>query len=111
MIFRRQMSAPPPTYGGDDSGFGRAGFLLGRLALRPVSFRQGWNIFVESRLGVISLLIIGLFALMAFSHPILMATVWDQATYDPVTGYAFDQVEQPAPPSWRHPAGDGSPGP
>ena len=31
-----------------------------------------------------------------------MATVWDATTYDPVTGYAFDQVEQPAPPSWRH---------
>ena len=45
------------------------------------------------------------FALMAISHPILMATIWDEATYDPVTGYAFDQTEQPAPPSWKHPLG------
>ena len=42
---------------------------------------------------------------MAISHPILMATIWDEATYHPVTGYAFDQTEQPAPPSWKHPLG------
>ena len=74
-----------------------------RLALR--GFREGWSIFVESRIGVIGLSVIIIFALMAISHPILMATIWDEATYDPVTGYAFDQTEQPAPPSWSHPLG------
>ena len=72
-----------------------------RLTLR--GFREGWSIFVESRIGVIGLSVIIIFALMAISHPILMATIWDEATYDPVTGYAFDQTEQPAPPSWAHP--------
>ena len=51
---------------------------------------------MESRVGMLSLFTIILFALMAAAHPILMATVWDPATYDPVTGYSFDQVEQPA---------------
>ena len=74
-----------------------------RLALR--GFRESWTIFVESRIGVIGLAVIVIFALMAVSHPILMATIWDDATYDPVTGYAFDQTEQPAPPSWAHPLG------
>ena len=74
-----------------------------RLALR--GFRESWTIFVESRIGVIGLAVIVVFALMAVSHPILMATIWDATTYDPVTGYAFDQVEQPAPPSWAHPLG------
>ena len=60
---------------------------------------------MESRIGVIGLSVIIIFALMAISHPILMATIWDEATYDPVTGYAFDQTEQPAPPSWSHPLG------
>ena len=60
---------------------------------------------MESRVGALSLFTIVLFALMAVSHPILMATIWDSTTYDPVTGYAFDQVEQPAPPSWNHPLG------
>ncbi len=79
--------------------------MLSRVALTVRSLKQGWNIFMESRLGALSLLVIVIFQLMAASHPILMATVWDPATYDPVTGYAFDQVEQPAAPSWSHPLG------
>jgi peptide/nickel transport system permease protein len=71
-----------------------------RLALRGL--REGWAIFRESRIGILGLAVIVVFALMAISHPILMATIWDDATYNPVTGYAFDQVEQPAPPSWKH---------
>ena len=74
-----------------------------RLALRGL--REGWSIFLESRIGVVGLVVIVIFALMAVSHPILMATIWDDTTYDPVTGYAFDQSEQPAPPSWSHPLG------
>ena len=88
-----------------DLGHGRLGFLLARLRQSARSFRTGWGIFMESRLGALSLIIIVIFALMAASHPVLMATVWDPATYDPVTGYAFDQTEQPAPPSWSHPLG------
>ena len=83
----------------------RLGFVLARLRMSARSFRAGWGIFMESRLGALSLFTILLFALMAVAHPILMATVWDPATYDPVTGYAFDQIEQPAPPSWSHPLG------
>ena len=71
-----------------------------RLAMR--GFREGWSIFLESRIGIVGLVVIIIFALMAVSHPILMATVWDDATYDPVTGYAFDQTAQPAAPSWKH---------
>ena len=73
------------------------------LAFRGL--REGWSIFVESRIGVIGLAVILVFALMAISHPILMATIWDDATYNPVTGYAFGQTEQPASPSWAHPLG------
>ena len=89
-------------------GRGRAHFVLTRLRLAWRSFRSGWAIFMESRVGMIALATIILFSLMAVSHPILMATVWDASTYDPVTGYSFDQVEQPAPPSWRHPLGTDS---
>ena len=74
-----------------------------RLGLRGL--REGWSVFRESRIGVLGLAVIVIFALMAISHPILMATIWDDATYNPVTGYAFDETEQPAPPSWRHPLG------
>ena len=89
-------------FGGENSPSGIRRAKM-RLALR--GFRESWTIFVESRIGVIGLTVIVVFALMAVSHPILMATIWDDTTYDPVTGYAFDQIEQPAPPSWAHPLG------
>lgn len=86
-------------------GHGRLRFVLARLRLMWRSFRNGWGTFMESRTGRLSLGIIIVFALMAAAHPILMAFVWDPATYDPVTGYSFGQVEQPSPPSWKHPLG------
>lgn len=99
------MSGAPPESPRVDPGDGRPRLLQVRMRLALRSFRSGGAVFLESRLGVISLLIILVFALMAISHPILMATVWDADIYDPVTGYALDATEQPAPPSWRHPLG------
>ena len=95
-------SPEPPSM---EVGHSRMRLLLARSRLAWHSFRNGWSIFMESRIGVLSLVIIALFALMAVSHPILMLTIWDADTYDPVTGYAFDQIHQPAPPNWRHPLG------
>ena len=92
---------PPPS----DLHPGRAQMAMARARLALRSFRVGWAIFVESRIGVLSLATIVLFAMMAISHPILMATVWDAEVYDPVTGYAFDRLEHPSPPNWRHPLG------
>ncbi|MXW30797.1 MAG: hypothetical protein F4Z88_08775, partial [Chloroflexi bacterium] len=92
---------PTPEFG-VEPGRGRVRFVLARLRLMWRSFRNGWGIFMESRMGRVSLFTIITFALMAAAHPVLMAFVWDPATYDPVTGYSFDQVEQPAPPSWKH---------
>ena len=86
-------------------GHSRLRLALARTRLAWQSFRNGWSIFMESRIGVLALIIIGIFAVMAVAHPILMLTVWDSDTYDPVTGYAFDRQEQPAPPTWRHPLG------
>ena len=98
-------SSEPPQI---ELGRGRRQLFLARMRLALRSFRGGWSIFIESRIGLLSLVIIVIFALMAISHPILMVTVWDAGTYDPVTGYAFDQVAQPAPPSWKHPLGTDS---
>ena len=88
-----------------DASRSRLRFVLARLRLVWRSFRSGGGTFLESQVGRLSLFIIIVYALMAVAHPILMASVWDPATYDPVTGYSFDQVEQPAPPSWKHPLG------
>ena len=101
----RVVFGPSPEPPRGDLGRGRLRLMQARTRLALRSFENGWRVFVESRIGLVSLVTIVVFALMAVSHPILMATVWDAETYDPVTGYAFDATEQPAPPSWRHPLG------
>ena len=73
-----------------------------RLSLAGRSIRENWGLFVGTRIGIIGLAIIGLYALLAAAHPILMNTVWEPRVYDPVVGYAFDEMRQPAPPSTRH---------
>jgi peptide/nickel transport system permease protein len=66
-----------------------AGVPMWRIRLRLMrrSFATTWGLFRENRMGMIGLALIILFAAMAIAHPILMATVWDPAIYDPVTGY------------------------
>jgi len=74
-----------------------------RLHLFWRNLRHNWALFVKSRIGLIGLVIIVLFGLMALAHPILMKWVWDASVYDPVTGFAFDEpVIHPASPSTRH---------
>jgi peptide/nickel transport system permease protein len=58
-----------------------------RLRLLRRSFATTWGLFRENRLGMFGLGLILLFAVMAISQPILMATAWEPAVYDPVTGY------------------------
>jgi peptide/nickel transport system permease protein len=58
-----------------------------RLRLMRRSFATTWGLFRENRMGMVGLALILVFAAMAIAHPILMATVWDPAIYDPVTGY------------------------
>jgi len=73
-----------------------------RLELFWRAIQTNVGLFAENRIGLVGLSIILFFALLAIAHPILMATVWDETTYDPVTGYAYDETRQPAPPSPRH---------
>jgi len=73
-----------------------------RLRLFARSFRTNWRLFAENRIGLIGLAIILFFAILAIAHPILMKYVWDPTVYDPVVGYAYEETEQPAPPSPRH---------
>jgi peptide/nickel transport system permease protein len=58
-----------------------------RLKLLRRSLGITWGLFRENRMGMFGLALIGLFAVMAIIHPILMSTVWNPAIYDPVTGY------------------------
>jgi peptide/nickel transport system permease protein len=76
-----------------------------RLKLAWKGLRANAALFAENKIGVVGLGIIAMFALMAVAYPILMGTVWDANTYDPIVGYDYTQVEQPAPPSAAHPLG------
>ncbi|WP_036221887.1 ABC transporter permease [Mesoaciditoga lauensis] len=77
-----------------------------KLAWR--SFKENWKIFSESKIGVLGLWIVIIFAIAGFVvYPILAATVWKptlsgMVSYDPVTGYDFTQAINPAPPSLHH---------
>ncbi len=51
-----------------------------------------WVRFRSNRLAMLGVFMIGVFLLAAISHPILMATVWDRATYHPVFGH--DDIEK-----------------
>ena len=68
-----------------------------RLAGRGVA--GSWRMFCENPIGLIGLGVILLFGLLALAHPILMATVWDQRTYDPIIGFDATILTHPSPPS------------
>lgn len=73
-----------------------------RLHLAARSLRQNWSLFLRTRVGVVGLGIIVFYALLALAHPMLMNSVWEPSVYDPVVGYSYDEVRQPAPPSPKH---------
>ncbi len=73
------------------------------VALRQSS--RAWAVFRSSRTGLLGIGVIILFALLALAHPLLMSTVWDDRTYHPVTGFAYDVAAHPSPPSASHPLG------
>lgn len=61
---------------------------------------------LRSKLVVVGLAVLGLFAVLAFVHPVLRATVWSSrpTVYDPVTG--FDPLLlHPSGPNFAHPLG------
>lgn len=80
-----------------------------RLGLMRRSWASNWELFRDSKIGPIGLAIIIFFGIFGALHPILMATVWDPAIYDPVIGYDPPTDEQlmqglnhPMPPSAKH---------
>jgi peptide/nickel transport system permease protein len=47
-----------------------------RLKLFWRSFRRNWSLFSEHKMGIVGLVLIVIFGVMAIAHPILMGTVW-----------------------------------
>lgn len=75
-----------------------------RLRLMLESLGDSWRLFARHKIGLVGLGIIGFFALLAVLQPILLATVWDPAIYDPIQGndvvvHELTVVEQVTDPS------------
>ena len=60
--------------------------------------RSWWRIaavrFKSNKLAMFGVFLIGVFALAAIIHPILMSTVWDRSTYHPVFGHDDIVIEK-----------------
>jgi len=84
------------------SGTGYVPLWRVRLSLARKSLRANWALFAENPVGLVGLGVIIFFGLLAAAHPILMATVWPQNVYDPVTGIDLEAGFHPAGPSPRH---------
>jgi peptide/nickel transport system permease protein len=73
-----------------------------RLGLAWRSLKSNWALFAENPVGLVGLGVIMFFGLLAAAHPILMATVWPDSIYDPVTGIDLEASFHPAGPTPRH---------
>jgi peptide/nickel transport system permease protein len=84
---------------------GWRGFFLSRLHRFQRRLRR-WvgqsRLILDKPMGIIGLVIIAFFALVGLAQPLLMTTVWDQATYDPFIGFDAAVESHPSLPSRTH---------
>lgn len=77
------------------------------LALRHMQARWRrfivqWELFRRRPFGLLAVVVIASFGVMAVIHPILMSTVWSRAVYDPIVGFDLAVEPHPSPPSRQH---------
>jgi peptide/nickel transport system permease protein len=80
----------------------RLGLWRERNRARWRGVKEYWCLFRRNPLGLLGLVIILLFGVMAVIHPILMSTVWNRAVYDPIVGYDLALKPHPTTPSATH---------
>lgn len=84
---------------------GIRGLFMGRVRrwrYRVRNWRRDWLRFLAKPIGLFGLGIIATFALLSIAHPILMSTVWDKNTYDPILGHDASVGPHPVSFSTRH---------
>lgn len=84
----------------DRQGLLRQERIRQQLLVNWRRFRGAWLLFSQSRLALVGLGLIILFAVMAVLHPILRASAWQAEMYNPKTGFDFLTAPHPSPPSW-----------
>lgn len=70
-----------------------------RIPLFWKQIKTSGQVFAENRLAVFGVALIGLFTIMAITHPILMGSIWSGRVYDPNTGHDPMVFPHPSPPS------------
>jgi peptide/nickel transport system permease protein len=65
-------------------------------------FAFQWRLFSQQPFGLLGVVLIVVFGVMAVIHPLLMETVWNRAVYDPIVGFDLAQETNPSPPSRQH---------
>ena len=73
-----------------------------RLAASWRQFKGNWRLYTQNPMGIVGVAIVIVFGILAMLHPLLMAIVWEPRVFDPITGYDFQVLNHPAPPSGRH---------
>jgi len=63
---------------------------------------ENWRVFSENKLAVLGVVLILIFSVMAFVHPLLLKTVWSKVVYDPIVGFDAMVFPNPAPPQRGH---------
>jgi peptide/nickel transport system permease protein len=84
----------------DDASATTAPLWQMRLRLAWKSLRSNWALFRENPIGLVGLVIIIFFGILAFLQPILIRTVWEPRVYDPIVGYDFEVPSHPSSPTW-----------
>ena len=73
------------------------------ISFRLRRFKDAWAVFAKSRISLIGIMILLLFATFPFIHAVLRATIWQEKMYDPIFGFDQNSMPHPAPPSWIPP--------
>ncbi len=61
--------------------------------LRIQSIKRNFNLFKQSKIGILGLVIVFIFGFLALLQPFLfMTNIWDEATYHPVVGYDSQKI-------------------
>lgn len=85
-----------------DLGFSSTQRLKFRAHIFWRRFKMNWNIFAQSRLAILGLILVFIFGLLTIAYPILRNTVWASSVYDPITGFDMEVFPHPVPPGSRH---------
>lgn len=80
----------------------RWALTLQHARARRRRFNNQWQLYRRQPFGLLAVMVIASFGVMAVIHPLLMSTVWNRAVYDPIVGFDLTVEPHPSMPSRQH---------